>query len=135
MADDLLQDTIDDQPIPPDFYTNVTEATDVSSSSTSGCCQDSCPEQAAVTVVNNTFSIATNEVKFIYDVFDAVATPTKTLSQLPIAGHEVTCFFDGSIQEEGVGADFTIDYATGILTPVVAWSAPDLKVGYWYLVV
>ena len=132
MGDDLLQDTIDDQE--PLQYTNVTEETDVSSSAASTCCQDSCPEQAAVTVVNNTFSIATGEVKFIYDVFDAVATPTKTLSQLPIAGHEVTCFFDGSIQEEGVGGDFTIDYATGILTPVVAWSAPDLKVGYWYLV-
>ena len=107
----------------------------MSSSASSSCCQDSCPEQADVTVVNNTFSIATGEVKFIYDVFDAVATPTKTLSQLPIVGHEVTCFFDGSVQEEGVGKDFTIDYATGILTPVVAWSAPDLKVGYWYLVV
>lgn len=111
----------------------------MSSSSTSGCCQDSCPEQAAVTVVNNTFSIDEGTVKFIYDVFDAVATPTKTLSQLPIAGHEVTCFFDGSIQEEGFGADFTIDYGTGILTPTVAFATQDpagvdLKIGYWYLV-
>ena len=112
----------------------------MSSSSTSGCCQDSCPEQAAVTVVNNTFSIAANEVKFIYDVFGSVLTATQTLSQLPIVGHEVTCFFSGSIQEEGAGADFTIVYATGVLTPTVAFATQDpagvdLKIGYWYLVV
>lgn len=124
---DLLQETIDDQALE---YTNVTEDDPVVTSSSSTCCQDSCPEPAAVTIENNTFSIDEGEVKYFWDVFSNVTGASQALTHTPISGHDVNCFFDGALQDQGT--DFTISGDT--LTPTVAFANTDIKIGYWYKV-